>query len=701
MITHRPQEIYEHIRAALDLANKRLQLPTDDEKLAEIQKKAQEQIAYQQGCLQKQCDELEQNAEWNKFTIAFYGETNAGKSTLIETLRILYGEPTKLTERKQFTKLQDEYQSVCELMDKRTRLDELPIVIEQYCDEIKQQQDNIADQLRHYRTSRSLWQKFLGLFRPNEYEKEIFNKRRELKQKLTSNEFIEEQKVLQKQNIPAKTVLLDKTLDITEQMTHFADGSIMGDGRSDYTRETTRYKFASFDILDVPGIEGKEESVMSAIMQAMQKAHLVFYISNKSAPPQDGTLQTIKQHLGALTEVWALYNKRITNVKHQLQGDLLSDGDKEALDKTDEMLRINLGDNHFQGYVAIAARPAFLAVADYLTDADMVKRREKNFQVFNRDELLKKTGINDFQKLLADVTRNADIKIHRANVQKVMMVLNEHILLLDNLIKELTTNAQQLLILQKRAIDNLDNIFKIFVNEISNNEYIIGQTINEIRKNIYGDIKGDINNDTFKSLFECHTKNQLKDLEEQLPQTIKLQVQQLQQQIQKELHSYADKVQTLNTLNLTDSLQLAPSISFNINIDNGVSYWGLAGGLLGLVLAPFTGGTTLWVAGVGAVTALISFGKAVISFFSSSYKQSQQRKAVDENLRKIEKQLKDDFQESIEQMENAIKEVKEALRNTLCEPYKQALLFNGFIEQARNDLFELSNNIQQSNGVSL
>lgn len=36
--------------------------------------------------------ELRELAEWDTFTIAFYGETNAGKSTLIETLRILLGD---------------------------------------------------------------------------------------------------------------------------------------------------------------------------------------------------------------------------------------------------------------------------------------------------------------------------------------------------------------------------------------------------------------------------------------------------------------------------------------------------------------------------------------------------------------------------------------------------------------------------------
>ena len=38
---------------------------------------------------------LEEHAEWEKFTIAFFGETNAGKSTLIESLRILFKEESR------------------------------------------------------------------------------------------------------------------------------------------------------------------------------------------------------------------------------------------------------------------------------------------------------------------------------------------------------------------------------------------------------------------------------------------------------------------------------------------------------------------------------------------------------------------------------------------------------------------------------
>jgi DNA repair ATPase RecN len=39
---------------------------------------------------------LEECAEWEKFTMAFFGETNAGKSTIIESLRILFNDEERL-----------------------------------------------------------------------------------------------------------------------------------------------------------------------------------------------------------------------------------------------------------------------------------------------------------------------------------------------------------------------------------------------------------------------------------------------------------------------------------------------------------------------------------------------------------------------------------------------------------------------------
>ena len=44
------------------------------------------------GRFDKELSLLRDNSEWEKFTIAFLGETNAGKSTIIESLRIIFNE---------------------------------------------------------------------------------------------------------------------------------------------------------------------------------------------------------------------------------------------------------------------------------------------------------------------------------------------------------------------------------------------------------------------------------------------------------------------------------------------------------------------------------------------------------------------------------------------------------------------------------
>ncbi|MFC4276120.1 hypothetical protein [Achromobacter aloeverae] len=42
-----------------------------------------------------QLTDLQTHAEWDKFTLAFFGETNAGKSTIIESMRILFDEESR------------------------------------------------------------------------------------------------------------------------------------------------------------------------------------------------------------------------------------------------------------------------------------------------------------------------------------------------------------------------------------------------------------------------------------------------------------------------------------------------------------------------------------------------------------------------------------------------------------------------------
>ncbi|GAA8316687.1 hypothetical protein HpNP138_03910 [Helicobacter pylori] len=54
---------------------------------------------------------LKDNEEWENFIIAFYGETGAGKSTLIECLRMFFKEQSKVVQQERFRRLYSTYQN--------------------------------------------------------------------------------------------------------------------------------------------------------------------------------------------------------------------------------------------------------------------------------------------------------------------------------------------------------------------------------------------------------------------------------------------------------------------------------------------------------------------------------------------------------------------------------------------------------------
>ncbi len=73
-----------------------------DERLRKFNQKALELFKKLESESLKELESLKNNEEWEKFTIAFYGETGAGKSTLIECLRLFFKEPSKMDQQECF-----------------------------------------------------------------------------------------------------------------------------------------------------------------------------------------------------------------------------------------------------------------------------------------------------------------------------------------------------------------------------------------------------------------------------------------------------------------------------------------------------------------------------------------------------------------------------------------------------------------------
>ena len=100
-------------------------------RLEDIQKQFNSEITF-----------LKNNAEWEKFTIAFFGETNAGKSTVIDALRIIFDEKSR---QKQ---IQENIITLPELEKSfSAKSDELLKLLEQSMENYDKEVRHISDQM--------------------------------------------------------------------------------------------------------------------------------------------------------------------------------------------------------------------------------------------------------------------------------------------------------------------------------------------------------------------------------------------------------------------------------------------------------------------------------------------------------------------------------------------------------------------------
>ncbi|WP_313400998.1 DUF726 domain-containing protein [Stenotrophomonas sp.] len=788
-----PSEIYQHINSELILIMEALNNPSDDAALDKAQADALENIQQHQAALHALLVELEENAEWNTFTIAFYGETGAGKSTLIETLRIILQEPGKIASQQAFLKLRESH----ELNEERslqlqkaieqtaTHADELMRQLnaslqlhEQSCviaqqaldqselhnaEQIKELEDafrqseqrhaNVQAATTHlqvlvneHKTTLSFWKKILGLFQKSpvvielaqaqsvllsaianrDHASSALNSGREHanQQRQTFAQRLSEatsarndaSAVIREQRFESekkKLVLsqqreqiISQNAELLTELEQLADGYIIGDGRPDFTRQTQRYELQlggqPFSLLDVPGIEGKEGLVLGEIEQAVQKAHAVFYVTNQAAPPQTGednekrkgTLEKIKDHLGSQTEVWTIFNKKITNPKLALTDrPLISSDEKTSLIALDDKMREHLGE-HYRSNVPLTALPAFLASTDHLLpDSQHARRRDKMLADFDSADVLRKSGLQDFMHLLESALLNdANAKITRANFNKARLALDQTTNAIERVHLSLADLSQKLDQEGSSAANQLGSSFLAFRQRLNAcGETMIEKLSSTVRNETYALIDGDISDSHFENALKERIESGLGELGKNLPKSLREEAEIFQKDVRAIIHRFEDHANELTGIYTQfDNTRLDGNFEFKIDIDSGINFWGLASGFIGLALAPFTGGASLWITGISVASLVASVGKAAWKFFSTDFKKSQQRKATDDNLRSACERLRDSLltglNETLPEMENIIHQIRQGLE----APAKHASAQAHTLDQSARKMKSLS-----------
>ncbi|WP_240445555.1 AAA family ATPase [Helicobacter pylori] len=104
------KNIYLDVKANIEnLQNIFKNADNENERLKKFNQEALEVFQKLESESLKELESLKNNEEWENFTIAFYGETGAGKSTLIECLRLFFKERSKMDQQERFKQLYSNY----------------------------------------------------------------------------------------------------------------------------------------------------------------------------------------------------------------------------------------------------------------------------------------------------------------------------------------------------------------------------------------------------------------------------------------------------------------------------------------------------------------------------------------------------------------------------------------------------------------
>lgn len=723
-----PKGIYKEVLKETGAVLHALETPSEDIELSKAIETARDSFVQLKSETDTVLQELEENAEWDALTVAFYGETNAGKSTIIETLRILMGEETKQEQRQKFHQIREKFNIDKDIVEtwkqKKQEIlhheDEFKIVISRFADlqeerkiyekEVFSRVERLSTQLK----ALPFWRHILSSFWEIPEKSELNTENKKLSTFAAETRQLSQEHEQEKSRIIAKVdsakIKIAEIDTAMKELEHHQDGAIIGDGQSDFTRESTSYEFTAngnkFVLLDVPGIEGKEALVREPIMQAVRKAHAVFYVTRKADPPQKGdekigkgTLEKIKEHLGAQTEVWTIFNKSIKSAEPLHAQKLVNPDEIKSLKVLDDEMLKQLG-GHYAGSLSVSAFPAFIASTDHFVPGNAKsKDRNKFLAVMGAAEILKKTGIQLLaEKIGSDMAESAKEKIRKSNFNKA----NDAVLQLKESVSHLNKTTFKPLFnkLEDQARDSTSQLESATDSLKKNIESaamsLIKKKRDTVRKKIYINIDSDIDNDDFRYYLDDYITAGTEEIEKELPGKIEKQIENFQEEVKDIADQFHEHIQEfLDDASMTGDM----NFGLNIKIDNGISTTGLIGSAIGAAILFFTGPPG-WVAlALGVVGILVSTYKSLGSLFSSDYKKAQQRKAADENIDKIFRSVESSYVSQLEENMQKLADSLNDFKKKFQLPAQQAELITSSLKNSARQLELLSLKIVKEGGL--
>lgn len=205
------------------------------------------------------------------------------------------------------------------------------------------------------------------------------------------------------------------------------DGLIVGDGRSDFTQVYEKYYLNAdgkpFVLIDVPGIEGKEDNYLEEIGNALKQAHCVFYVQGHNTKPNAATAEKIKGFLSDWVDVYSIYNVRggVSNYDEDEERELLLTADVLGREKLIKGVFEEILPDNYKGNVSCQGLLALLSVAEFhKSRIDLIGSQEKVIKYFgSREKVFEFSRFSEIEGLIQSQLANFSQNIISANRNKL------------------------------------------------------------------------------------------------------------------------------------------------------------------------------------------------------------------------------------------------------------------------------------------
>ena len=212
------------------------------------------------------------------------------------------------------------------------------------------------------------------------------------------------------------------------QMGDGNDGLIVGYGDNDFTKVYEEYNLKingkEFILIDVPGIEGREEDFRDEIKRALNQAHCVFYVQGHNKKPDIKTAEKIKNYLSDWVNVYSIFNVR-GGASNYDESDERETLETEAVRKNEQLIQDTfrgiLG-NIYKGNLTLQALLAMCAQGRFSsTREDLLRTQKKLLGYFGSgDAVLRFSRFDRIMQLVDQKSEHYMDEIVEANKQKLI-----------------------------------------------------------------------------------------------------------------------------------------------------------------------------------------------------------------------------------------------------------------------------------------